>query len=271
MRNLRFLSMILLAVMAAGGSWGLPASWSVPVRADDADQPAEALLDRPSWQVGDSWVIETVTERIQPREDDPNTAVAKVQWSFVVSKLEQVAGHECYRIDIECLSQGRLRPKTSIWCDSKSLFLRQYQTQLAVAGGLRTVHESYDVGEGQLAPVVTPYNALPVSLPAFVAGGSKSGEFTYVSQPLPAGSKDVGIIRIAHAMSQTVGAPGSKSLEGVPAAYSKEVEAKPLAEVRLNNGRDEVVQVWQKGAPWPVYSDNGRTQATLVSVKRAAQ
>lgn len=230
-------------------------------------QESNNSLERPKWQVGDRWVIETVTDRIQGREGQAAVAPPKLRWSFQVAKLEKVAGHECYRIDIECLSKGRLRPQTSIWCDKETLFLRQFQTQLAFQGRYRTIHESYDCPDGQFSPVLTPMNAIPISLPAFVPAGSKSvGSYSYTSQPLPAGSKDPTIIRFSHQMTQDISSPNAKSLGQLPRSYSKNLDA-GLTEVKFADKSQSVVQVWKKGNPWPLFVDHGRTKAWLVPEK----
>jgi len=253
--------------LAGLGSW----AW-LPAQTAGAQEPAAeqaASLQRPDWHVGDTWVIETLTERVQGRETKCAGKPARIRWKFHVAKLEKLAGVECYRIDIECLAAGRLRPKTTIWCDKETLFLRQFQTQLAAGGRYRTIQESYDCPKGQYAPVLASLNVLPIGLPAFVPKGAKGGDtFTYNSQPLPAGSKDPGIIRFAQTVKQDILPPGAKSLRQVPRAYSKSFRTKPITEVRLAGGGQKVVQLWQKGVPWPVYVNNGRTQAWLISTGR---
>jgi hypothetical protein len=238
--------------------------------AEGEGRAAAVSLDKPAWKVGDRWVIETLTERIQGRETGSAAPAARVRWEFEVSKIESIAGHECYRIDIQCRAAGRLQPKSSVWCDKSTLFLRQFQTQLAVDGQYRTIQESYDCGPGQVSPVLASINALPLAMPAFLPKGSKSlGSFSYKSQPLPGGAKDPSIIRFVHTVSQEVLPPGAKSLERVPSGYAKELPQKPVTEVRLGDYRQKVLQLWQKDAPWPVYTDNGRTKAWLVSSKHS--
>ncbi len=230
----------------------------------DAWAQDSSTLQIPKWQVGDSWVIETSTDRIQGREGDAAGTVPRIRWQFKVVSTEKVAGHDCYRIEIECLTKGRLRPKTTIWCDTQTVFLRQFQTQLAFQGRYRTIRESYDCPEGQFSPVLAPMNALPISLPAFVPPGSKSvGSFAYTSQPLPAGSKDPTAIRFSHQMTQAVSAPGAKSLNQLPKSYSKDLGSE-LTEVKFGDKSQSIVQVWKKGTPWPVFVDHGRTKAWLV-------
>jgi hypothetical protein len=232
-------------------------------------QAASPALPRPTWKAGDSWILVTLTERLQGREKQAAGKAGYIPWKFRVVGIEDVAGRPCYRIDVECLAEGRVRPKSTFWCDQQTLFLRQFQTQMAVGGQYRVVQESYEPGPDGHAPVVTPVNALPVGLPAFLPPGSKRAEksFRYTSRPLPAGSKSTDVLPFAHEMTQEVRAPSAKSLQQIPKSYSKALDNKPVAEVQLKDYRHTVVQLWQQDTPWPVYTDNGRTQAWLMSDK----
>ncbi len=233
--------------------------------AEEAAAPGDGpSLERPQWKVGDHWNVETETNRIQGREPQSEVAAPRIRWKFHVSKLEKIGEHECFRIDIECQAAGRLQPKSSVWCDRDTLFLRQFQTQVLVDGQYRTLQESYDSVAGQPSPVLASINALPLALPAFLPKGSKSlGSFSYKSQPVVQ-SKDLNVVRFAHTVTQEITPPGAKSLESASPGLSKELRDKPLTEVRLAEQRQKVVQLWQKGSPWPVYAENGRTKAWLV-------
>jgi len=238
--------------------------------ADDGQREvgAPAGLDRPDWKVGNSWTVETISQRIQGREVEPARKPVPVRWKFRVADLEDLAGRDCYRIEIECLARGRIRPKSVLWVDEKSGFLRQYKTELAVAGQMRPMVESYDHAKGVATPVVTPINALPLALPAFVAPGAKANTFVYTSAPMPAGAKakDLGLIPFAHEVTQTTTKAGPKALEIIPTeGRPKALESKPVTEVKIGTHMGEVKQLWQEGQLWPVYVDNGRTKAYLVS------
>ncbi|MCA9268505.1 MAG: hypothetical protein KDA41_08535 [Planctomycetales bacterium] len=232
-------------------------------------QAAGDSLDRPKWDVGDAWTIETVSQRMQGREENPATAPIPVRWRFQVANVEKLAGRDCYRIEIDCLARGRIRPKSVIWIDEESGFLRQYQTEVAVGGKMRQIVESYDHARGVASPVITPMNALPIVMPAFLPKGSKVNSFTYTSVPLPAGAKtkDLGLISFAQEVSQTSSKAGPKALEIIPRGLSKSLENKPVTEVKIGTYNGEVQQLWQSGQPWPVYVDNGRTKAYLVATE----
>lgn len=236
-----------------------------------ADEPEKVRqLSKPHWQKGDSWTIETVTQKLQGRETESKGTPTRIRWKFNVGDSEKIASRDCWRIDIECLAKGRLKPATKIWVDKETLFMRKFQTELPVAGAMRTVGETYEPGAGGHSPVVPPINVLPIGLPAFLPGSPK-GQFQYVSEPTGQ-SKDVGVkMKFAHSVSQEVLAPAAKSLEFVPRALSKSLEKSPVVEVRLSSGKQSVTQLWQSEQKWPVYSNDGHTQSWLVVDKAEAK
>jgi hypothetical protein len=235
--------------------------------ADDEAAPESATLARPKWKEGQTWMIETVSEKIQGREITPARKPVPIRWQFKVANMEKLAGRDCYRIEIECLARGRIRPKSVIWVDEQTGFMRQYETELAVAGQMRKIVESNDHAKDQVAPTIMPISALPIAMPAFLPKGSKANSFSYTSAPIPAGgkAKDLGLMTFAHEISQTTKVAGSKSLEALPKGLSKSLEAKPVTEVQLATHNEKITQLWQQGQPWPVYVDNGRTKAYLVT------
>lgn len=251
-------------VVAALSLLGIIVWAADPPAAPPAGDPS--VVDKPNWQVGDTWIVETVTERIQARDKKTVANPPRIRWQFRVAGIEKLAGQDCYRVDVECLAQGRTRPKTSVWCDKENMCMRQFQTQVAFDGRYQTIQESYDYAKGQATPIVASINALPLAMPAFLPRGSKAiGDFQFTSQPLPAGSKDPSILRFSQSVKQEVAGIDPKMLAKVLPQYSKNMEVKPISQVKLSTLRDSVTQLWRKDAPWPVYSTNGRTQAWLVS------
>lgn len=234
-----------------------------------AGNVADVVLARPTWNVGDTWQVETVTRTAQAREKESAGKPEPVRWKFRVAAVEKLAGGDCYRIEITCLSPGRVRPRSTLWCDAKSLMPRELRAQVAAAGRYQTIQESYDPDGGPPSPVLMPLNALPIDLPAFVPQGAKAaGTFAYVSQPVGAGAKDLDLVRFAHEVEQSVSAPTPKALEQVPEAFAKDIERAPVVEVRLKDHLRSVAQLWQEGRPWPVFADNGLTRSRLISSGR---
>jgi len=234
-------------------------------------QGAERAVDpgtiRPQWQAGQQWTVETATRQTQA--DDPQRARTRgrpVRWQFTVEGTEKLDGRECFRVSIRCLLPGRARPASTLWIERGSLAIRQFQTQMLVQGQFRTVTESYQFAGGKPSPVLVPLTALPLDLPVLQSDGSKgAGSFSYRAISGPAGTKTVGEVDFAIQVRQRLSLPETEQIKGLlDDEYAKDLRLHPAVEVRLTAPGREVRQLWQAGRPWPVYADNGVTEARLI-------
>lgn len=256
------------AAVSAALCWYTP---DAPGQGEASDKPAaEVQSPRPAWKVGDRWIVETASRPIQAREDarDDDANAVRTRWQFEVQEIAKLGGREAFRIAIVCLEKGPAQPQTTLWVDQKSLTLRQVQTQLPTADGFRTITESYEFHDGQPAPVMTPLTALPIDLPVFLSGGLKGDQkFEYTATPGPTGKKALGDVSFAFSVSQS-----SKAAEPARAksllhdSFSKDLTTKPAVEIHLKSSDREVQQLWRGDLPWPVFVNNGTTQARLVEV-----
>lgn len=263
-------ALLVGCVMVIGG--GLVATRP----ADSAPPEIKEEQFRPKWKAGDKWVIETHSQSVQVRDEkvEDEDKQPGVKWEFTVGKTEKIAGHDCYRVEVRCLEPGAAQPSSVLWIDQKTMTLRQFQTQIPVPGGFRTVTESYVVGEGQQAPVLGPLTALPIDLPLFTPGSSRATKFSYEAITGPAGKRAVGDVGFAVDIEQSIQPAKAEDLQKLlPQAMSrdlsKDLEKKPVVDVKLKTPEREVRQLWQAGQPWPVYSDNGQTKAKLIKVTPA--
>lgn len=242
----------------------LAAACLLPWRAAATAEPEQSI--RPQWHVGDRWVIETSTRPVQAAESAgrPRTVV---RWQFQVTTVEKLDGRECFRIE----AAPQNGPPSTLWIDRQSLRVCQIQAGIVVGGQVQALTENYTTAGGQAAPVFSPLPALPVDLPAFPAGQTKSLDtFTYEAVPGVAGQKAVGDVGFRITVEQeftTAGAPQVKSLATDP--FVKDLETKPTVGVRLKGPYGQVQQLWKPGVPWPVCSENGTTTARLVEFKPA--
>ncbi|MBI1902423.1 MAG: hypothetical protein HYS13_15080 [Planctomycetia bacterium] len=230
---------------------------------------AQAQVPTPQWQVGDRWTVETTSRQIQARHPTGGQQqTQKLQWQFSVAGTDRLADRDCHRVEVTCQAQGQQQPTVTFWVDQKTQVLRQVQTRLPTVGGFRTMTESFDFPDGRQSPVLPALTALPIDLPAFVQGQAKeSGKFTYESVSGPAGTKDPGALGFLVEVEQQVAAADAEGVKGLLADdFAKNLEERPVVEVKIHGARRQVRQLWQRGAPWPVYSDNGTTSARLVKV-----
>jgi hypothetical protein len=224
---------------------------------------------RPRWQVGQQWVVESVNTQLPTMRDLLSIQPAKpIPWQFQVKGVEKIGLRHCFKVQVTCQVPGPQQPVTTLWVDQQTMTLQQLQTQLPVPGGLRTITESYRSASGQPTPVITPLTVLPLELPVFLQGSKGTTKFTYEAAAAPWGTKGVDDVAFAYEIEQVLTRPAPDQVKGlVPEAFTKDLQTKPVLEVRLKGlGSSRVRQLWQEGLPWPVFSDNGSSKARLVKV-----
>jgi hypothetical protein len=228
----------------------------------------DAEAYRPVWKVGQQWIVEIVSLQLQVRHDlPPAQPSTKVRWRFAVRSIDTVDGRECFRVEIKCLASQSPEPETVMWVDQQTMTLRKVQTRLAIAGGSRTITESYHAPSGQPFPALAPLTVPPIELPLFLSGAKGTQTFTYEATSGPEGIKGVGDIGFTFAVEQQLASPDADEIKGLlPEDYTKGIQQKPTVEVRLNTPRTKVRQLWQRGYPWPLYSSNGVASARLIEV-----
>jgi hypothetical protein len=263
-RTLLGVACLAAALLVLHGGQNLPADPPKETKAADQPQPDKTNA---RWQVGMKWVVETTTDLTQlgdeakkkPQKTEP------INWQFTVVKIEKVHGHDCFRVKVERLvGEGDkaepVPPVTTIWADAQNLTLRQIRTEFVVQGQIREVTESYEFGNGQPAPVMSPLTSIPLDMPLLRPGGATkaagSETFSYAANSGPAGKKALGDVGFAVEIKQdVVEVPaGAKALGG------------PDFTVKMSSGDRTVTQEWKNDKPWPETSNNGTTTSKLKSV-----
>jgi hypothetical protein len=269
----------LSSAAALLGLWGgaLLLAGAPPDETSGQSRPAQASSAekiKPRYKPGQKWEVETLSVPLENGNPlGEQTKRKKVLWQLSVLEPQKIAGKSCVRIQVQVKSGNRLQPVATLWLDEKSLALRQVQTQLRVQGSVRTVTESYQSGD-QPSPVIAPLTAIPLAMPVFLEGTKAVGaqKFSYETISGPEGKKDPGDVGFAYEIEQEVDLAKDDAVKGLQEkgmlteSFTKDLEAKPLVEVKLKASGRRVQQMWQPGLPWPVYSSNGVTQARLVRV-----
>lgn len=234
-------------------------------------QELEPEVFRPSWKVGQKWVVETVGLQNQMRKAPQRAAPNRpVRWQFKVENVEEVEGKTCFRIVLRCLEPGE-NPETTLWVDQDSLTLLKIRMQLPSREGFRTVTETYRSESGQPFPTISVLTVPPIDLPLFIAGAKANSSFQYRASTAPEGAKDAANIDFAISIEQQLTEPSDDDLRRLlPEQFAKSAENAPVVEVRLTTGRSDVRQLWKKGSPWPVYSNNGVATSRLIRADDAA-
>jgi hypothetical protein len=235
-------------------------------------QDLAPLQYRPTWQIGQKWVVETVCHQSQARRDVKKTTPSKpVRWQFEVSATEVIEGADCYKVLVKCLVPGK-QPEIVLWVDQASMTLRRIQTGVPTPNGIQVVTESYRSDSGQPFPACPPLSVPPLELPYFVEGAKGTQTYTYSASDASDGSKDLGDIGFSFVVQQDVGqASDEEALALTHQAYMKSIVKQPTLEIRLKSATHRVRQLWQPGSPWPVYSRSGVTESRLVQVQNRGQ
>jgi hypothetical protein len=275
-RTLLWLACLAAALLVLNGGQYLPADPPKDTKPADG-QPAK---NPAGWQLGMTWVVTTTTDLTQLGDDAKKKPqkTEPINWQFTVVKMEKVQGQDCFRVEVERLvGEGdkaqKVPPLTTIWADAKSLALRQIRTEFVVQGQIREVTESYEFGNGQSAPVMSPLSSIPLDMPLLSLGGAAKGAttFSYAAVSGPGGKKALNDVGFAVGISQDIKEVKPDAVkELIPADFSKDLSAKPITEVTLSTTEEDkaarrtVRQLWKDDMPWPVYSTNGTTTSKLV-------
>ena len=265
----------------------LPALHSVPAAAEEQEKSDKAKLNQgnmrtitPRWGLGDRWTVETVNRRLHVRsKPGEDRVVEPIQWHFAVSRFEKSLDSDCFRIEVTCAAGPERQPRTILHVDRESMALRRVTMEIPTLDGFQQVSVGYEFESGQPSPVLGPLTALPIDLPAFLAGGAKGLEtFEYTSFHGTAEAKGLDQLgfteRVEQRVAQVPAADVRKLLSGSfeksleNDLVAKSLDTQPITDVRLASQDLEVRQLWQAGKPWPIYSDNGLTVCRLVSVTR---
>lgn len=247
---------------------------AIALTAADAQQPVMPKEDqlKPKWEVGDSWVVETKVQPVQFRAgaDDktpapPAAEPVKTDYLFTVAAREKLGDGDCFRIDVTIQPAAKGNPKTKLWFDTRTLALKQLQTQIPVDGSFATITESFDSKGGPPAPVSGA--AFPIDMPVFIGGRAGEQSFSYETASGPSGAKRAANdVAFAVDIKQTL-TPVDPNEKGVRAAIPQNFarSTAPVVKVELKTAERSVVQYWQAGQPWPLFSKSGMTESKLVS------
>lgn len=260
---------IFLTILLAGVPLSAPWSKAIEPTSTTGGESNSIGDIRPNWQVGDKWVIETRTRMIQERRTTESAFGSGIQWQFEVARREKINGVEAVVLNVKCLADDRPSPSITIVVDSDSSMIRSIRSTIPVGSGFHTITESYKTDSGQTSPILGPWPALPIDLPAFVTGAKGALEFDYQSYSGAGEDKRIGDLGFSFRVKQEereLDADGVKKL--LHSDFTKEVAIGRTVEVNLRTAHRTVRQLWQQDLPWPMYSDNGSTVSRLVQTTR---
>jgi hypothetical protein len=250
----------------------IPLAGSTGDRASEPTAPEVGFL--PRWQVGQEWLVETESALTQShRLEQPGQSAAQsrpLRWLFTVQEIEKFDGQDCLRVTVHCQIPGSDEPLCVLWFDRQALVLRKVQTRFRVQGGFRTLTESYHFEDGRIAPVLGPLPVLPLDMPLLGGTARNRRSFTYQAATGEERDRRREEVRFGFEVEQQIAAIEWEKVKQFLGAEARQEDG-PLIEVRLQGtGGLPVRQIWQRGLPWPAYSDNGYSVSRLIRPSRGA-
>ena len=220
----------------------------------------------PQCEVGDSWTVETSTAQIKSATES-NTDRVDVQWKFTVESIEKIAERDCFRIQATCLEPGHTQPEVTLWIDRDNGMLVRMTSRVMVQGEWSEFTETYVSNDGSAVPVLGVIPALPFDMPVFESEDSSDEvsvkSLDSKSYEILSGNvteKALDTLAFTQEVNQTVTKPEEVFMKSLDDTLPQD----ETVQVEINGGRQTVKQVWAPGNPWPVYSDNGVTEARLI-------
>ena len=223
------------------------------------------------WQVGDSWTVETkISERatVNSRMGE----MTPVQWKFTVVGLERHNNADYYKATIKCVSENVVKsPEMAIWVEKESGRLASVAYELKL-DDKRTVafQKTFKNGSVALAPItalpldVVAFGNIDFSLAKSIDGGLDVEPSVIMDGGLDDDSpytKDVG----GQDKVKPFAYKPKFTFEAVD--YAKTIDDKSysgLREVSVSISCVDLRQLWAPNVPWPLESDNGVVQSTLI-------
>lgn len=223
----------------------------------------------PAWSVGDTWTVRATAIQSQDSTETEQQEKAKtpVDWRFIVVGKEDIKDRPCFRVSVTCLDEGRQQPITTLWFDVDKRTLSRVEAKIVVKGSWHVFTETYVAEGGKPTPVLGPIPALPLDFPVFTSDGVTKdlGAQTYETIYGNAGTKSLGDVGFAFMVDQSVTPVKTDHVKSL----APESEGDSVVEVEIRGAGRSITQLWQPDTPWPIYSNNGMTEARLLEVKRA--
>jgi len=271
-RSIAVWSLAVLFGWLCGSAGATPASFTDGQRRAQPGGGPGAAIVLPDRQIGDSWIVETKTLRLQGahrgKGEQPRTTL---RWRFEVKGEEQIEGEPCWRIEVNCITPNTRSGPITLWTSKRTGALRRLRAAVLSAAGVRYIDETYGADGGRAAPALTPIKVLPCDTPVLADIGTKDFQNTYrcVVRPTGGETKAVELSGFTYRITQTASEPPEQTKDMVEKSVSDQFSAEELIMIKLRGPHSEVKQYWGPGLPWPAIVENDTTVARLVAVHRA--
>ncbi len=248
-RTLILSALLLLAVMTSGGVF--------------ADSNGEGYV--PAWQVGDRWVLEASYRDLKSGND---VWLPPVNWVFKVRARKEIDGQECYVLHIYARN-SEVKNQAVLWLSTADLRPLKVLDIFPTSEGLKFSEREVDPSSSE--PLVAEDTVVPYDLPAFpitranAAVQGADGFAAYRGLGLAkkfAKIRKVGGLLFKRTVAQKNKAPDKQHAD----TFSAYRSSGATYQVEINEVRSgtNLTQLWQKGSPWAVSSENRDRKIRLI-------
>ncbi|MCS7237124.1 MAG: outer membrane lipoprotein-sorting protein [Thermoguttaceae bacterium] len=231
----------------------------------EVSQPLAAY--KPSWQVGQSWIVETRTPLLQiGRELDQAKSEAILRWKFTVEGTAELDNEKCYVLSARPQAAQSENLELRLWISTDRLLLRRWEASVIASGRPVRTGETLVAKESPNYPAWVPLTVLPVAFPCWEEVPVKHvHSYRYEVVPGHAEAKTPADVAFVVPVEQESDSPEerfTKSVLGLPADHPSPAGVVKI-DVRSPIGHCQ--QLWQAGQPWPVWATNGISVSRLVT------
>lgn len=198
---------------------------------------------QPTWQVGQSWVIEARYRNLAAGE---NSWLPPVRWLFHVRGTRQAGSEPCFLLHILPLGRPEMKIQAVVWVSARDLRPVRVFDIFPQRGRATTVRRDFD--PERLTPLLADSSMIPYDLPLFPHRGDDSA-------PVASAAEVV----------------GEKAVQINTTTFVDRVDQRWIFrdggyDVTLHDAgaRGTVFQRWVPGCPWAVWSRSQMMETRLV-------
>ncbi|MDD2997439.1 MAG: hypothetical protein PHV05_00180 [Candidatus Riflebacteria bacterium] len=250
MKHVFLLSAILfLVVMTSGSAY--------------AGSPTDGYI--PTWKVGDRWVLEATYRDLK---SEGEVWLPPIQWVFKVRAMKTVDNQKCYVVHI-FPNKGDMKNQAILWLSVDDLKPMRVIDIFPTNEGMK--HAERDLDPSGEVPLLAEDTLIPYDLPVFplnranTAAQGADGFSAYRGQAAEkkfAKIRNIGGLSFKRTVAQKNKAP-EKQYADTFAAYRSSGAAYQV-EIDEPRSSTDIVQLWQKGSPWALSSENRDRKVRLV-------
>lgn len=253
-RNLLLSVLLLLAALASGSAFAADGEGFVP-----------------AWQVGERWVLEASYRDLKSPGE---VWMPPVNWVFKVRARKNLHGQECYVLHVHARTSN-VKNQAILWLSTQDLRPVKVVDIFPTSEGMKYIEREVDPNSSE--PLLAEDSIVPYDLPAFpitradkavqgadgfaaYRGGSLARKFARI--------RNIGGLSFKRTVAQKNKTPDKQHSDSFAAYRSSGTTYQ--VEIDEERSGTNLVQLWQKGSPWAVSSENRNRKVRLIPASAPA-